>query len=175
MFLPYEGKDSEYIVKRCKRKLFRMFDNKKKVIFNVQFRTTRLSFFASNKDKIPFLSNSHVVYEYTCPGCSQNYIGKTDSTLFKRSGEHGWQQKDSAVFGHFNDCNGWHHITEMFGCMGKSVDQKEMQINNVRQNIKILHRSDNWLKLAFLESLAIKKHRPTLNTGVKACKELSLF
>ena len=61
MFLPYIGKESEYIVKRCKRKLFRMFDNKKKVIFNVQFRTTRLSFFASNKDKIPFLSNSHVV------------------------------------------------------------------------------------------------------------------
>ena len=59
--------------------------------------------------------------------------------------------------------------------MGKSVDQKEMQINNVRQNIKILHRSDNWLKLAFLESLAIKEHRPTLKTGVKACKELCLF
>ena len=72
MFLPYIGKESEYIVKRCKRKLFRMFENKKKVIFNVQFRTTRLPFFASNKDKIPFLSNSHVVYEYTCPGCSQN-------------------------------------------------------------------------------------------------------
>ena len=39
-----------------------MFDTKKKVKFNVQFRTTKLSFFTSNKDKIPFLNNSYVVY-----------------------------------------------------------------------------------------------------------------
>ena len=101
VYLPYIGKESEYIVKRCKRKLFRMFDTKKKVKFNVQFRTTKLSFFTSNKDKIPFLNNSYVVYEYTCLGCSQKYIGKTETTLFKQTKEHGWQQKDSAVLGHF--------------------------------------------------------------------------
>ena len=59
--------------------------------------------------------------------------------------------------------------------MGKVVDQKEIQINNVRRNVKILHRSDNWLKLAFLESLAIKEHRPPLKTGIKATKESCLF
>ena len=77
--------------------------------------------------------------------------------------------------GQLKECNGWHHITKMFECMGKGVDQKELQINNVRQNIKILWRSDNWLKLAFLESLATKEHRPALDTGIKAPKELSLF
>ena len=152
-----------------------MFDTKKKVKFNVQFRTTKLSFFTSNKDKIPFLNNSYVVYEYTCPGCSQKYIGKTETTLFKQTKEHGWQQQDSAVLEHFKECNGWHHITKMFECMRKAVDKKEIQINNVRRNVKILHRSDNWLKLAFLESLAIKEHRPPLNTGIKATKELCLF
>ena len=59
--------------------------------------------------------------------------------------------------------------------MGKGVDQKELQINNVRQNIKIPWRSDNWLKLTFLKSLAIKEHRPALNTGIKASKELVMF
>ena len=63
----------------------------------------------------------------------------------------------------------------MFECMGKEVDQKEIQINNVRRNVKIVHRSDNWLKLVFLESLATKEHRPPLNTGIKATKELCLF
>ena len=63
MFLPYISKESEYIVKRCKRKLFCMFDTKMKVKFNVQFRITNLSFFTSNKDKIPFLNNSYVVYD----------------------------------------------------------------------------------------------------------------
>ena len=33
----------------------------------------------------------------------------------------------------------------------------------------------NWLKLAFLESLAIKEHSPELNSGIKSCKDLSLF
>ena len=86
--------------------------------------------------------------------------------LFKQTKEHGWQQKDSAVLGHLKECNGLHHITKMFGkCMGKGVDQKELQISNVWQNIIILWRLDNWLK--FLESLAIKEHRPVLNTGIK--------
>ena len=83
--------------------------------------------------------------------------------------------KQRAVLGHFKECNGWLRITKMFECMGKEVDQKEIQINNARRNVKILHRSDNWLTLAFLESLAIKEHRPPLNTGIKATKELCLF
>ena len=74
--------------------------------------------------------------------------------------------------GHLKECNGWYHITKMFECTDKGVDKKELQIDNVRQNIKILWRSDNWLKLAFLESLAIKEHRQALNTGIKASKEL---
>ena len=175
MFLPYIGKESEYIVKRCKRKLYRLFDKKTKVKFNVQFQTTKISFFTSNKDKIPYLSNSFVVYEYTCPGCSHNYIGKTETTLFNRSKQHGWEQKDSAVFEHFNKCDGWEYITDMFQYNGEVIDRRELQINTVRQNIKILSRSNNWSKLAFLESLAIKEHKPVLNTGIKAAKDLSLF
>ena len=175
MFLPYIGKESEYIVKRCKRKLFRLFDKKTKVKFNVQFRTTKISCFTSNKDKIPYLSNSFVVYEYTCPGCSQNYIGKTETTLFNRSKQHGWEQKDSAVFEHFNECSGWEHITHMFQYGGEEIDKREFQINSVRENIKILRKCDNWSKLAFLESLAIKEHKTVLNTGIKSGKQLSLF
>ena len=79
----------------------------------------------------------------------------TESTLFKRTKEHEWQ-----------------HITKMFECMGKGVDQNELQINIVWQNINILWRLDNCLKLTFLESLAIKEHRPELNTGIKSSKEL---
>ena len=166
MFLPSIDKESEYIVKRCKRK----FNTKKKVKFNVKFSTTKLSFFTSNKDKMSSLSNSYVVYEYTCPGSSQQYIGKTESTLFKGTKEHGWQQNGSAVLGHLKECNGWHRITKMFECMGK-----ELQINNVQENIKIPWRLDNWLKLAFLDPLAIKEDRPALTTGIKASKELCLF
>ena len=100
-----------------------MFDTKKKVKFNVQFRTAKLFFFTSNKDKTPFHNNPYVVYD----------IGKTETTLFKRTKEQGWQQKDSAVLGNFKEYNVWHHITKMFECMGKEIDQKEIQINNARR------------------------------------------
>ena len=58
---------------------------------------------------------------------------------------------------------------------GLEVDRKLFEINSVRQNTKILRKTDNWLKLAFLESLAIKDHAPELNKGIKSCKDLALF
>ena len=77
---------------------------------------------------------------------------------------------------HFNTCSAWKHIAGLFEIeLDDEVNRREFQINAVRQNTKILKRSDNWLKLAFLESLAIKEHKPSLNYGIKSCKELALF
>ena len=55
------------------------------------------------------------------------------------------------------------------------VDARQLQINAVRNNIKVIGKSDNWQTLAFLETLAIKDRKPSLNSGLKAAKELSLF
>ena len=171
--LPYLGKESEQIVRRTKRKLYRTF--KEKVRINVFFQSKRISFFTSNKDRIPMLSNSCVVYEYECPGCSDKYIGKTETTIFNRTREHGWTQKDSAVFKHFRNCEGWSHIRGILECDAESVDERNLQIQTVRENTKIIGRSDDWRILAFKESLAIKEQKPSLNHGIKAAKELCLF
>ena len=40
-------------------------------------------FFTNTKDKTPSLSQSFVVYKFTCPGCSCNYIGKTEGLYMK--------------------------------------------------------------------------------------------
>ena len=45
---------------------------------------TKIAFFANTKDKTRRLSQSSVVYEFTCPGCSRNDIGKTERTLHER-------------------------------------------------------------------------------------------
>ena len=58
---------------------------------------------------------------------------------------------------------------------GYQIDEMQFQINCVRENTEIIHRSDYGLKLSFLESLAIKEHKPELNRGLKSCKDLSLF
>ena len=176
MFLPYNGKQAEAIVKRCKKRLVKLFKRDKIVKFEVCFQSTKISFFTSNKDRIPFLSNSGVIYEYRCPGCSKSYVGKTDNTLFNRTKEHGWKQKDSSVFKHFNNCAGWKEIVAMFQTGGDTeIDTMQFQINAVRENTEIIGRSKNWLNLAFRESLAIKDRSPELNKGLKSCKDLSLF
>ena len=172
--LPYVGKESEQIIKRTKKKLARTF--KEKVKINVLFKSTKISFFTSNKDKIPLLSNSMVVYEYSCPGCSERYIGKTESTMFNRTKQHAWTQKDSAIYKHFNKCEGWAHIKGVLQCDSElMVDDKELQINTVQSNTKVISRADNWQTLAFKESLKIKEKKPSLNNGIKAAKDLCLF
>ena len=60
------------------------------------------------------------------------------------------------------------HIVDLFEIDGGQVDVKELQIHHVRENTKIIKRATNW-------SLAIKEHKPELNTGVRSCKDLALF
>lgn len=178
--LPYIGNESEQVVKRCKKKLARLL--KEKVRINVFFKSTKLCFFTSNKDKVPLMSNSFVIYEYTCPGCGEKYIGKTESTLYNRTQEHAWSQKDSAVYKHFGNCDGWRHIKGLFNIDEEEITTKEQEINTrqlqittVRENTKVIRRADHWQTLAFKESLAIKDRKPSLNNGVKAAKDLCLF
>ena len=175
MFLPYTGKEAETVILRCKKRLFRLFRNDLKIKFKVHLQSKKLSFLTSNKDRTPLLSSSKVVYHYECPGCMKSYIGKTESTLFNRTKEHGWSDKKSAIFKHFDQCSAWKEIVDLFEIDGEEIDPMQFQINSVRENTKIIRKSDNWLKLAFLESLAIKEHKPELNTGIRSCKELALF
>ena len=139
------------------------------------FESSRISYFTSNKDRIPILSNSFVIYVYECPGCADKYIGKTETTLFNRTDQHGWTQKDSAVFKHFQKCEGWSHLRGILECHGEPVDQRSLQIQTVRENTKIIGRSSNWHTVAFKESLAIKGRQPALNNGMKKAKELCFF
>ena len=173
--LPYNGKEAESIVKRCKKRLYKIFKKEKKIRFIISFQSFKLSFFTSNKDKIPSLSNSCIVYHYVCPGCKSSYVGKTENTLFNRTKEHGWCQKDSAIFKHFDTCEPWNDIINLFKIDDHKIDETEFRINCVRENTKVIGRSDDWLKLSFLESIKIKELKPELNRGLKSCKDLSLF
>ena len=172
--LPYLGNKGESIVKSTKRKLFRCFIKDKNVKLVVKYKTTKMCFFTSTKDRTPLLSNSFVVYKINCPGCAETYIGKTECTLYKRTSEHGWISNDSAVKIHLNSCHGYDHIKDIFA-IDANLDIKEFQTNSVRDNINILAKTDNWNTLLYLESLYIKDQIPKINTGLKASKQLQLF
>ena len=116
-----------------------------------------------------------VIDKYTCPGCYSAYVGKTDNTMFNRTKQHGWSQSDSAVRKHFDHCEAWMDIVGVFQSGGLEIDRMSFQMNPLRENTEIIQRSDKWLKLSFLKSLAIKEMKPKLNCGLKSCKDLSLF
>ena len=173
--LPYLGQKGENIVHSLKRKLFRYFTKQKKIKLRVQYKTTKVCFFTNTKDRIPLLSNSRFIYKFKCPGCSELYVGKTNRTLYKRTLEHAWEKKDSAVRIHLAECAAYHHILGIFSIDHDDVDLKEFQITVVRENTSIISKSDNWQILDYLEPLYIKELKPTLNTGMKATKRLCLF
>ena len=141
----------------------------------IQLNTTKLAFFASNKDKIPLLSKSHVIYHYKCPGCSKSYVGKTDTTLFRRTEQHGWEQQESAILKHFSGCQGYQDIKIQNLSSDNDEARKAFQISTIRNNITVLCSNNNRLTLDFLESLLIKELNPELNEGIKAAKKLHLF
>ena len=134
-----------------------------------------VSISAATLSELHDLSNSNVIYQYCCEGCGAEYVVKTETTLFNRTKEHGWSQKDSAVNKHFKTCRGWNEIVGLLQIFDQDVDNMQLQINSVRENTKIIRRSANWQTLPFKESLAIKELKPDLNKGLKSCKELSLF
>ena len=72
--------------------------------FKTQYYVNKIEFCCNTKDKTAVLSNSLVVYDFSCPGCGANYIGKTERTLHERTVENNWTDNNSAVYKHLNDC-----------------------------------------------------------------------
>ena len=54
--------------------------------FDMMF--VKWSSFCNTKDRTPIINQTFVVYKFTCPGCSANYVGKTERTLYERCVEH---------------------------------------------------------------------------------------
>ena len=83
--IPFVGDLTTQLIKKLKFKLQRCLVNPN-VDIRIKEKTTKRCFFTSIKDKKPPLSQSNVVYKFTCPGCNSSYIGKTNRTLHEISG-----------------------------------------------------------------------------------------
>ena len=56
-----------------------------------------------------------------------------------------------------------------------SVDVDDININAVKNNVRIIDSHRNWNVLLYKEAIRIKELKPLLNIGLKASKELGLF
>jgi hypothetical protein len=162
--MPYIGTKGEQLLRGLKRKLLRCLNVN--VLIRTRITTTKLDMLTNAKDKVPKQNKSNVVYEFTCPKCNINYIGKTDRTLLERVKEHAYKDKESAVNKHLNSC---YHTTYLDAKSNKELTEF------VLTNTKIIDSSRNWNLLLYKEALHIKRRKPMLNNGLKASRELQLF
>ena len=113
----------------------------------------------------------------TCPGCC--HVDKTERTLHERCAEHAWDDKESVVFNHLNECVGVQHMFKVGkltpSLLTNNIIDDEFDLRSSRINTGILDRHKNWNVLLFKEAIKINEIKQTLNTGLKASKELQLF
>ena len=113
------------------------------------------------KDSLPFHLKSSLVYSFKCPGCkSGTYIGSTLRLLTVRESEHRGvsfrtfnpisNPENSAIRDHTNACKKLSRIKNIHNRF--SID-----------DFKILSVAADPLSLHIMESLYIRKQRPTLN------------
>ena len=54
-------------------------------------------------------------------------------------------------------------------------DHRDININIVKDNLRIIGSHRNWSVLLYKEAIKIKELKPLLNIGLKASKELDFF
>ena len=179
--VPYLGKRGENLVNSCLKKIRRCLTHPVKFI--VIYDTKKISYFISNKDKIPDFSRSNLVYQITCPGCNKSYIGKTDRCLHKRLFEYATQHNTSVVAQHLLEyehalfiANFCHQYDRPNNLSCSSSDLTSCMKNLIFNNYKILYSKKSCYtnQLLIIEALQIKFIKPELNSSLKASKELSL-
>ena len=183
--MPYYDNKGISLLKSCLRKIRYNCVKNRIIIFKTQYDVNKIEFYCNTKDKTVQLCNSFVVYEFSCPGCSASYIGKTERTLHERTVEHAWTDKNSAIYSHLYDCTGIQHLFGIASLQSSLLtspsssplqfDLRSARINLVQDNTTIIDRHRNWNILLFKEALKIKQLNPILNSGLKASKELQLF
>ena len=172
--LPFIGKHGEILVRRALKKIKRLLNSP--VRFIVLYDTCKVAMFTSEKDSIAKELRSFVVYEFNCPGCSNSYIGKTERPLLTRLQEHA-SQSNSEIFNHVSNCSEFQYhksLFEMPNCFTNETNSCLVS-GQILMNTRVIDRARHWNILLYKEAFAIKKKRPTLNTGIKASKELQIF
>ena len=143
-----------------------------------------MEFFCNTKDRAPIINQSVVVYEFTCPGCGANYVGKTERTLYERRVEHGWSDQNSVVKNHLDQCFEVQYLLNITSLgpalfsndsIIRNADNRKLHTNLVINNAIIIDRYKNFNILLFKEALKINERKPTLNKNLRASKKLQYF
>ena len=108
-----------------------------------------------------------VEYEFKCPGCNANYIGKTDRCLYTRIKEHS-SHDSSEIYNHVISCDEFNFLKNLLELTPYEEDIKCSLTVLIFINTKIIDKSKHWSLILFQESIAINRVKSSLNHGTKA-------
>ena len=106
------------------------------------------------------------MYEFTCPGCSANYVGKIERRLHERCVEHARNDQNSILKNHLDQCVEMQYlinITSLGPALFSSdsnienADIRNWCINFVIDNTNLIDCYKNFNVLLFKEALKIKE------------------
>ena len=178
--MSYYSDKRPLLLKSCLRKIRSNCVKTRSIRFKTQYDVNRIELYCNTKDKTAVLSYLFVVYNFSCPGCGANYIGKTERTLHERIAEYAWTDNNSVIYKHLNDCTGVQHLFDIASLHSSlftssapiqnsdKFDLRTTRINLVQDNTEITDRHKNWNILLLKEALKIKELNPILNSGLKS-------
>ena len=111
--MPYYSDKGLSLLKFCLCKIRSNCVKTHSIRFKTQYDVNKIEFYCNTKDKTTVFSNLFVVYDFSCPGCGANYIGKTERTLYKRTVEHAWTDNNSAIYKYLDNCTGVQHLLDI--------------------------------------------------------------
>ena len=169
--LPFLGKYGTKLINNFIRKISPLLKSPCKFIVN--WKTTDTNCFISLKDPIPKTYQSSVVYEFKCPGCNSNYVGKTDRCLYTRIKEHS-SLDSTEIYNHITSCNEFNFVINLLELTPND------EVNNIKcsvtdlifTNTNIIDKSNHWSLILHQEPIAINRMKPSLSHGTKASKDL---
>ena len=99
-------------------------------------------------DEIPTDQKVNLIYRFTCPGCNEKYIGKTDRNIITRLHEYG-SRIDQPLHIHLTNCDKFGDIITMMQLpnMDNSVlpvNRKEHILNAVMNNFSVVNFCPNY-------------------------------
>ena len=147
--LPYFGAQSEKLKRDLNQIFCKYFKN---ININLVLKNNfKINSFFHYKDKVSPEMQANLIYKFSCERCSHGYVGSTRRNLYMRIAEHAGRSfrtgtlltnpPNSSIRDHCDTCNSNINIS----------------------NFKILNSTDSKHFLLTLESLYIKKLKPSLN------------
>ena len=176
--LPYCGTKGEKLLSMCTKRIARQLSTKVK--FMTIFSNKKILDFCSVKDHIPNDQKHNVIYKIQCPGCQKQYIGKTSCCVGKRLHEHA-EKADQPMFLHLKECDSFQECISLMNLpdidkiISNTISADSHILSAVLDNYKIIDVNHNGSHLAFLETYYIKKYKPDINDGLKACVDFKVF